>query len=133
MLQYIIIFQVNAQHKSGYNGIQFLVWLNEHLRSALIGIRIGRIMRFRIMKHVLNGSMMSHAEGLGTLNKDMQSVWLRTQKFSFYCKKNIFDKTWAKRVSKVKYFIELSTDFDKKKVSNESLSLQLLFLPVKKF
>ena len=77
----------------------------------------------------LNFSLIAHLKGLDALIKNLWSVLMCSQNFSFYYEKAFFarlDPRWYRRYNISKNSQPISTN----KIWNESLSLQLLILRI---
>ena len=80
--------QIRSQMKE-YD-FNFLIFLVRHEMSTL---GMGFLEGGRGRKLNAQGSLIAHRIGLGPLNKDLQSVWVCSQNFSFYRRKAFFDET----------------------------------------
>ena len=56
--------------------------------------------------------MIAHINDPGAPNKDIQSVWMYSQKFSFYCEKNVLTELDSRDYPKAIIFRRLPTNFN---------------------
>ena len=72
----------------------------------------------RRMKLSVQGSLIAHQIGLGPLNKDLQSVWVCSQNFSFYHRKAFFDDASESEKYVKSYISKFSCPISTNLVSN---------------
>ena len=53
--------------------------------------------RIRRMKQIVHGLLIAHLRSLDELTKDMWSIWVYSQKFSFYCVKSLWRNFYPRR------------------------------------
>ena len=82
------------------------------------------------MKQIVQGLLRAQLKVFDELIKDLESILMCKQKFSFYCEKAFFCTAGNEIVPNVKYFKKFSSEFNKQGIKKSLL--QLLFYLRKK-